>query len=99
MERNSRQEKARIRFYTEEEVMALPEPVWLLEPLLPSGAVAMLYGPSGVGKSFIAMAWAHAIAHGLSWLGRNVRKGSVIYVAGEGGAGLGPRLKALQASA
>ena len=59
----------------------------------------MLYGPSGVGKSFIALAWAYAIAHGLPWLGRAVRPGSVIYVAGEGGGGLGPRLKTLQTSA
>jgi hypothetical protein len=56
--------------------------------------LALLYGPPGVGKSFLALDWSLCIAAGLGWHGLKVKKGLVIYVAGEGHAGLRIRVPA-----
>lgn len=52
----------------------------------------MLYGPSGEGKSFVALDWACHVATGQSWLGRTVRQGPVVYVAAEGGPSITKRV-------
>jgi hypothetical protein len=64
-----------------------PEPVsWLCEPLLARGAVTILCGPFGVGKSLFAIAAGSAIAHGAQRLGgMRVRPGKVIVIDAENG--------------
>lgn len=42
---------------------------WLIEPLLPIGGAALLYGDAKIGKSFAALQLAEALAEGSSWLG------------------------------
>lgn len=71
---------------------SLPEP----EPLvggniLYTGQNAWLAGPPGSFKSFFALDWALSVATGTPWLGRDVKQGDVIYLAGEGLAGLRKR--------
>jgi hypothetical protein len=73
---------------------SLPVPEWLIDDILPAGVVAALYGQPGIGKSFVATAWTLSIASGSSWQGRCVRKGKVLYVAGEGSFGLAQRRRA-----
>jgi hypothetical protein len=65
----------------------LPEASWLIDELFESDSLVTLFGPSGHGKSFIAISWGMAIATGTQWLGRNVKKGVVVYAAGEGARG------------
>jgi hypothetical protein len=65
---------------------------WLIKHVLPGESIGMLYGGSGTFKSFIAIDMALHIAHGLPWLGRRTRQGSVVYIAAEGGSGLWPRI-------
>lgn len=65
---------------------------WLVKHVIPAESVGMLYGGSGTFKSFIALDAALHIAHGLPWMGRRTRQGSVIYIAAEGGSGLWPRI-------
>jgi len=67
---------------------------WLIAGAFERGSFGLLFGDPGSGKSFLALAWSCAIASGLGWLGRGVQAGSVVYVAGEGFAGLGRRLNA-----
>lgn len=67
---------------------------WLVKHVLPAEAIGMLYGGSGTFKSFIAIDAALHVAHGLPWLGRSTRKGSVLYIAAEGGHGLWRRVDA-----
>src|SRR4051812_11736001 len=56
----------------------------ILEPILASGTVALLYGPRGLGKSFVALALARAAAAGESFLGwRGSRPCRVLYLDGE----------------
>ena len=72
--------------------MEPPEP--LIGDLLAHNTLAVLYGPPGSYKTFVALDWALCVAGGLPWQGREVRAGPVLYVAAEGSAGLGTRVEA-----
>src|SRR5437868_3203791 len=66
----------------------LPEPSLLLDPILTSNSLALLYGPRGLGKSFLALGIAWAAAAGTSFLGwRARRRHRVLYIDGEMAAG------------
>lgn len=67
---------------------------WLVKHVIPAESIGMLFGGSGTFKSFIALDAALHVAHGLPWLGRRTAKGSVLYIAAEGGTGLWARLEA-----
>lgn len=73
----------------------LPAPKMLLGNILPEGFLVM-FGPSGVGKSFLAMDWALCVATGLSWYGQQVQQGWVLHIAAEGASGLWRRVEAWQ---
>ena len=86
----------RYRTATLGELTSLPEPEALIEGALDAGTVCLLSGPSGKGKSFVALDWSLSVASGGRWLDRRTREGSVIYVAAEGYRGLGVRAKSWQ---
>jgi AAA domain len=78
-----------------EEVLNLQRPKWLLKPLFARGALVVLYGPPGGGKSFLALDWAFSIASGRSWFDYEVLDpGPLVYVVGEGKGGLTKRIPA-----
>lgn len=79
-----------------DEVMARADPKWLIRHILPVPGLTLLYGPSGQGKSFIALDWSLSIAGGIPWLGRYPvdTAGAVIYIACEGTGGLKRRISA-----
>ena len=79
---------SRFRLLTPDELDDLPDPQWLIENVLPEGGLAMLYSEPGVGKSFLALDWANAIASGGDWFGRKVASIDVVYVYAEGATGL-----------
>lgn len=83
-----------LRIYSTDELMHMPPPLWQVEGLIPENALAVLYGPSGCGKTFEAMNIALSVASGLPWHTRKTTKGFVLYVSGEGRAGLGQRINA-----
>ena len=63
-------------------------PAWLVDPIIPDGAFAVLYGPSGCYKTFVVLDLAASVAAGIPWLGRHpVKAGGVLYVIGEGRGG------------
>jgi len=64
---------------------------WLAE-----NSISVVYGPSNVGKSFFCMSLAYHIAAGREWMGNRINKGSVLYLATEGGAAFQNRLVALR---
>lgn len=68
----------------------------LIEGVLNQGDFSCIYGGSNVGKSFVALDMAYAIAQGREWAGQKTKKKGVLYVAAEGGKGILPRIKALQ---
>lgn len=69
---------------------------YLVKGWLDRGAVSVIYGPSNVGKSFLALDLAHHIAKGPQWGGRRVNAGRVLYLAAEGGTTFANRVAALQ---
>lgn len=70
------------------------EPEFLLDGLIETDCLAMLFGDPAAGKSFVALDWAACIATGRTWKGRNAAQGPVIYLAGEGHNGIARRLRA-----
>lgn len=73
-------------------------PRWLLHDLLVTDSLAMLYGASGVGKSFLAADWAMTVATSVIGTACTWEDGGpVTYVAAEGAAGMRPRLDAWRA--
>lgn len=68
----------------------------LVEGLLDVGAASLLYGPSNVGKTFVVLDMAHAIATGRPWSGMATTKSGVLYLALEGGGGIRKRFAALR---
>ncbi len=62
----------------------LPERETILDPILSAKSLALLYGPRGLGKTFLALGIAWAAASGGSFLGwRASRPHRVVYVDGE----------------
>ena len=61
-----------------------PDQTWLVDGALPENGFGVLFGQSGLYKTFIALDLSYRIAAGLSWGGRSVRQGTVLYVAAEG---------------
>ena len=57
---------------------------FLLDPILASGSAALIYGPAGIGKSFLALGLALAAARGGRFLGWTAPKPhKVLYLDGE----------------
>lgn len=69
-------------------------PRWTIKGLIPEGAFGVLYGPPGSFKSFMAIDMGLSMASGFDWLGRRTKPGAVLYIACEGGGGLGARIEA-----
>lgn len=69
----------------------MPVPTWLIDKVLPAGGFIGIYGPPGCGKSFLALDMAFCVASGLLWHERETQQGWVVYISGEGMAGLGRR--------
>lgn len=67
---------------------------WLVKHVIPAESVGLMFGGSGTFKSFIAIDAALHVAHGLPWMGRKTRKGQVLIIAAEGGAGMWGRIDA-----
>ena len=74
----------------------LPKRDYLIKGLLDKGGMSVMFGESNCGKTFVALDIALHIAMGQSWREMRSRKGAVVYIAAEGGLGLGDRLKALR---
>ncbi|MEI6827551.1 MAG: AAA family ATPase [Desulfuromonadales bacterium] len=66
----------------------------LIGKIIERGCTGQLFGPSGDGKSFIALDMLIAIATGRKWNGIQCEQGLVLYFAGEGHNGIKRRLKA-----
>jgi hypothetical protein len=71
------------RRFTELDLTAEPPPIdWLVDNLICEGDVNLFMGDPGIGKSWLTMSLAVAVADGReSWLGRAVKKhGEVLYI-------------------
>lgn len=79
------------------EIAKQPPVEHLIDGLVPEEGLTVFAAESEAGKSFVVVDWAMRLVHGpFEWLGRKIEPGSVIYLSGEGGSGLGARLRAWQ---
>lgn len=84
-----------MRFMSPSDVEDLEPPGWLIDNCLPQSSLIALYGAPGSLKSFLALDWAYHLAHGMDWAGLECDEPKrVLYVAGEGTAGVKKRLAA-----
>jgi AAA domain-containing protein len=67
---------------------------YLVKGLLGSGAMAVMYGESGSGKTFLALHLGLCVAGGNEFFGHRVRQAGVVYIAAEAGKGIETRVAA-----
>lgn len=85
------------KLLTIDELRTKPKPKYLLDGIIPENSIGMLYGASGWYKSFVALAQSICIAEGIPWEADgfySVNQRNVVYVAGEGDAGIPKRVNA-----
>ncbi|OBH43369.1 AAA family ATPase [Mycobacterium mantenii] len=82
------------RILSRSQLAGLKAPEPLIGNVLDRGTLAILYGPWGIGKSFVAIDWAACIATGRPWQGRPTEQSKVLYIAAEGVQGFDKRLSA-----
>ena len=68
---------------------------YIIKNWIAENSISVVYGPSNVGKSFFCMSLAYHIAAGEEWIGNKIKRGSVLYLATEGGRAFENRLYAL----
>lgn len=68
----------------------------LIEGVLQCEGEAVMVGAPGGGKTFLALDMSYHVAKGLSWAGRDVTQGSVVYIATEAQEGINARVAALE---
>jgi len=76
------------------EDLRIVKPDWLVEEILESGSLGLIFGEPSTGKSFIALDLGACVATGLDWNGNKVQQGGVLYFAGEGIQGFSRRIEA-----
>ncbi|MBL8577766.1 MAG: AAA family ATPase [Mesorhizobium sp.] len=80
------------------DLLTMPDPVFVIDRHIPERSLGFLYGEPGAKKSFIALDWALHLAYGRdNWHGDPIRtksEGHVLYLAGEGAAGMKRRARA-----
>lgn len=84
-----------LRYFAE--LQTISQPDRLVRKLLGRSTLAVIYGPPACGKTFLVTDLGLHIALGWPWFGRSVTSGSVLYVAGEGVAGISNRLAGFKA--
>ncbi len=82
------------QLYTRTGWSKLPGPKWQITSRFSVGDFVGLYGPSGHGKTFVALDMSLSISQGVPWQGHPTKQGAVIYVAAEGGPGVLRRVNA-----
>jgi hypothetical protein len=88
------EDRGRIEVLSRAALRARPKPTWLVEGHIQRKSLACIYGPSGIGKSILALSIGAAVASGRPWFGRAVQQGEVVYIAGEGDDDYDNRLSA-----
>lgn len=72
---------------------AAPE---IVEDVLPDRGIAMMFGPSGKGKTFWMLDLAFHVHNGVKWRDKDVMQGDVMYIAAEAGRGIKKRIHAVR---
>ena len=88
-------ESARLNLQTGGQVRSRPRPTYLIDEVLPVGALFQVFGATGEYKSFVLLDMLASVANGMPWMGKMVTKrGLTALILGEGGADAGTRVAA-----
>ncbi|NRP51146.1 hypothetical protein XMV201_002926 [Aliiroseovarius sp. xm-v-201] len=68
--------------------LELTEPEFLIDGLIETETLSLIFGDPGCGKTFLALDLAACVASGRDFHGREVMQGPVVYMAGEGHNGI-----------
>jgi RecA-family ATPase len=81
---------------TAEELIALPEPEWIIPDFVAEKSTTMVYGEWGLGKSFFVLDMMLKATTGGEWHGGRVIKRplNILYIIAEGAAHWGKRFRA-----
>ena len=72
----------------------IPEPTWVIEGVLSESSYSLIYGKRSTKKSFAALDVGLSLATGTPYHGHEVKRGRVVYFAGEGFRGNRRRVEA-----
>ena len=86
---------SRFRLLTPYELRELPRMAWVVQDVLPKEGIAVIYGDTKTGKSFLAIDLLYAIAEGRDWFGYQTEAVPATYIALEGQAGVSQRVHAV----
>jgi len=76
-----------MKLLTTEELSEIPRPRWLIEDFIAEKATTMIYGPWGLGKSFMALDMALTATTGGEWNGRKIERPlRIMFIVAEGAA-------------
>lgn len=87
----------RFQLLSATDLRAMPEMEWAVRSVFPAVGISTIYGPSGSGKSFIALEAVACLAEARSFFGHGVaRAHRVVVVVLEGEAGFRRRVLAME---
>lgn len=86
--------RSSMKLYHWSELGGMSQRKYLIKGLLEQGAMSVIFGASNSGKTFVALDISCHIALGWDWCAKKLTKGSVVYIAAEGGLGIAERLTA-----
>jgi hypothetical protein len=78
-------------FLSEDDEYQMP----LIQGLMGRQEMAVVYGESGAGKTFVTLDLSYRVSLGMLWCGRKTAQCAVVYIAAESPRGVKRRLKAL----
>jgi len=85
----------KFKLHSVDDIQDWPDPEWLIQDILPDQAFVQVYGMWRSGKTFLVLDWALTVASGQDWGGiHKVKAGPVLYIFGEGRAGIKQRVNA-----
>jgi RecA/RadA recombinase len=88
------QRKVEILTFADMVSAVLDEERSLVAGMVETQSIAMIYGESGCGKTFLALDLALSIASGREWFGRACQQARAIYIAAEAGRSIRHRVAA-----
>ena len=88
------QKRERFKLVHIGEVGKRDPPDWLVEGAIPKADLAMMFGPPGSGKSFVALDLAFSIATGYTWFNMKTVQGPVGWIAAEAAGAMRNRARA-----
>lgn len=76
-----------MKLLTTQELSEIPRPKWLIEDFVAENSTTMIYGPWGLGKSFMTLDMILTATMGGDWYGRRIERPlKTLFVVAEGAA-------------